>query len=206
MKKINVDVLPGNISTASVDGYVVPQFADTFSLTGVSGTFLKSSSYRAMLDYGKLTGINSLPLGGAVITKTEKCRGRFINVVALGLTKEESFKSIQLATYAALVEAEKNKFTTIAMPALGTGESGHLTFWESANAMLSAISVFSSKGVLQKIEIYVLHGIEAYTAFLQVVGNKTYLRYVEKGLPGEFKAIMQATKKCNLNLRNEDKS
>lgn len=76
-------------------------------------------------------------------------------------------KQIELATVAALRCADDNGFTSVALPALGTGVGG-VDFVTAAQIMMETIQMFRSDNTLQRVEVW-LNQPEALTAFQQYV-------------------------------------
>lgn len=72
-------------------------------------------------------------------------------------------KQIELATVAALRCADDNGFTSVALPALGTG-SGGVDFETAARIMVETIQMFRSDNTLQRVEIW-LNQPDALNAF-----------------------------------------
>ena len=168
--KFCVEILQGNVSTAIADGFVVPQHYDGYSHTGVSAAFLHTEYYEGIMEYDEKIGDKPLSPGDVIITERTES-SKFINVVTLGLEKEEAFENIQTATSSVLHEAEENNLWVLAIPALGTGKSGCLSFEQSAKAMLSAIAAYESRGVLKQVKICILHSPEAYDEYKTTAEN-----------------------------------
>ena len=76
-------------------------------------------------------------------------------------------KQIELATVAALRCADDNGFTSVAIPALGTGVGG-VDYATAAQIMMETIQMFRSDNTLQRVEVW-LNQPEALTAFQQYV-------------------------------------
>ena len=158
MKKISVEIVQGNVLSVDAKGFVVPQFADKMSLTGVSGILSQNGHFCGIRDYAV--------------------------VALLGVSAPDAFGMVQLSTFAALAEAEKNGLDRIVMPALGTGKSGSLSFTRSAKAMLSAIESYAplAQGFLKNVTICIFKGDKAFRDYKNVAGKKSYRAYVNDEL------------------------
>ena len=53
MKKISVEIVQGNVLSVDAKGFVVPQFADKMSLTGVSGILSQNGHFAALAEAEK---------------------------------------------------------------------------------------------------------------------------------------------------------
>lgn len=185
-RKIDVKVVKGSILNVNARGLVVPQFTYDMSLAGVSGGVARSGHYRAVFDYGIAARQMRMPFGYALVTNGVEDT-KIINVSVLGNCKEKSaFDIVQLATFSALTIAEQNGVSEIAIPALGTGRSGTLSFEQSAQAMLSALETFrclKSNGLLKKVMICIAKSNKSYTAYWRIAQNRrNYEAYVNDEL------------------------
>ncbi len=182
--QISVKVVKGNILGVKAQGMVVPQFADKMSLTGVAGAFVNGGHYCGMRDYALAAQQVRIPFGYSLVT--DGAEGlKMLNVSVLGVPAPDAFNIMQLATYAALVEAGKCELSTVAMPALGTGKSGTLSFEQSAKAMLSAIEIYGEEypqSSLQEIVICLFKSENAFKTYKEVVYKKNYRRYLNREL------------------------
>ncbi len=182
--QISVKVVKGNILGVKAQGMVVPQFADKMSLTGVAGALVSCGHYCGVHDYALAARQAKLPFGYSFTT--DGAEGlKMLNVSVLGVPVGEAFNIMQLATYAALTEAEKCGLSTVAMPALGTGQSGSLSFKQSAKAMLSAIEVYGEQhpqSSLRKIVICLFKSESAFKVYNEVACKKNYRRYLNREL------------------------
>ncbi len=179
MKKISVEIVKGSILNVEAKGLVVPQFADGMSSIGVSGNLVFSGHFCAVRDYALAASQKRLPFGYPLVTDGGKGIKVF-NVSLLGVSPSEAFKMVQLATFAVLNEAEKNGIDKIAMPALGTGKSGSLSFSGSAKAMLSAIESYRplAQGFLKQVIICIFKGDKPFREYQKVCGKESYRAFV----------------------------
>lgn len=183
MNEIDVKIRKCNILALGAKGIVVPQFADNMCLTGVAGIVSHGGHYRGLLDYAIAARQMRLPYGYALTTKG--CKGvKLINLSLLGVPEAEAFNMVQLATFSALAEAEKQGLSSIAVSALGTGKSGSLGFKKSAKAMLSAIESYQeyAQGCLKKVSICLFKSDNAFAAFNHVMETKEYSAYLNREL------------------------
>lgn len=72
-------------------------------------------------------------------------------------------KNVELATVAALRLADEHGFTSVALPALGTGV-GDVDLLTAARIMMETIQMFRVDNQLQLVQVYVVSGA-ALTAF-----------------------------------------
>ena len=124
-----------------------------------------------------------LPFGYSFVTDGRD-GVKMLNVSLLGVSAPDAFGMVQLSTFAALAEAEKNGLDRIVMPALGTGKSGSLSFTRSAKAMLSAIESYAplAQGFLKNVTICIFKGDKAFRDYKNVAGKKSYRAYVNDEL------------------------
>lgn len=96
----------------SVDakGFVVPQFADKMSLTGVSGILSQNGHFCGIRDYAVVARQRRLPFGYSFVTDGRD-GVKMLNVSLLGVSAPDAFGMVQLSTFAALAEAEKMVLT-----------------------------------------------------------------------------------------------
>lgn len=164
----------GDICEEKTDAIVVPQFSNNFSLTGVSGAVLYSSHYLGILDYGVVSQQVKVPFGYALATDGRNGI-KIINVSLLDAAPSQMFSLVQQATFAALMEADKLGLETVSIPALGTGESGCLSFHQSAQAVLSAVYAYFRHVEISSVENVKLCVYKSEKAF------KTCRRIFKKG-------------------------
>lgn len=183
MKKISVEIVQGNVLSVDAKGFVVPQFADKMSLTGVSGILSQNGHFCGIRDYAVVARQRRLPFGYSFVTDGRD-GVKMLNVSLLGVSAPDAFGMVQLSTFAALAEAEKNGLDRIVMPALGTGKSGSLSFTRSAKAMLSAIESYAplAQGFLKNVTICIFKGNKAFRDYKNVAGKKSYRAYVNDEL------------------------
>ncbi len=183
MKKISVEIVQGNILDVDAKGFVVSQFADKASLTGISEILCKNGHFCGLRDYDIVARQKRLPFGYSFVT--DGCDGiKIVNISLLGVRGPDAFNMVQLATFAALAEAEKNGLDKIAMPVLGTGLNGSLCLARSAKAVLSAIESYLplAQGFLKNVTICVFEDDKAFRSYKNVMGKKSYRAYVNNEL------------------------
>lgn len=106
MKKISVEIVQGNVLSVDAKGFVVPQFADKMSLTGVSGILSQNGHFCGIRDYAVVARQRRLPFGYSFVTDGRD-GVKMLNVSLLGVSAPDAFGMVQLSTFAALAEAEK---------------------------------------------------------------------------------------------------
>lgn len=194
-----VNIVKGDVATFKADAYVVPQYCNKLSLTGVSARMINTDCYAAVNAYEASVKKYANPFGYAMPVKTEGSKvGLLIHSVILGMPKKSEddkkkiFNKVQLATYAALVCAEEHGVKNLVMPALCTGETGNMTYFDSARAMLSALSVCPTPKSVRTVTIAILHSDNAYRRF--VSGSKHWLHNRPYYINKEYKEIMDYQK------------
>ena len=174
MKQLKITLLRKDVITCGdYLGIVVPQYADRCDLTGVSATLLGSAHGRGILDYDIELRGDELPYG-RVLTTSGKRGVKLLNVSLLGAPENFMPKYVFEAVFNALYEAEKLGLKTLVIPALATGQSGCLSFAESAANIFTAIRLYQNvmpimaEGChLREVHI-VLHDIGAFEVFRSV--------------------------------------
>ena len=190
-----VDIVKGDIATIEADAYVVPQYCNKLCLTGVSARMVNTDCYAAVNAYEESVKRYPNPFGYAMPIKTDGEKvDLLIHSVVLGMPKKTEadkkrvFHNVQLATYAALVCAEKHKVKHLVMPALCTGSTGSMTYFDSGRAIMSALSVCPTPESVKHITIAILHSGRAYDLFAS--GCRKWLHdrpyYIDK----EYKSMM----------------
>ena len=153
MKKISVEIVQGNVLSVDAKGFVVPQFADKMSLTGVSGILSQNGHFCGIRDYAVLARQRRLPFGYSFVTdgraEAEKNGLDRIVMPALGTGKSGSLS-----------------FTRSAKAMLSAIES---------YAPLA-------QGFLKNVTICIFKGDKAFRDYKNVAGKKSYRAYVNDEL------------------------
>lgn len=173
---IDVKVCFSDVCVAKAEACVVPQFSNRVAETGVASTLIHSGYTRAMLDYEEFLqhydyASRALPMGVAYTTNAYVgCYAWLIHVALLDVECSQAFDTVMLATYGALVEADKYNLHNIVIPALGTGRRGFLSFAQSAYTMLTAVKSFRGEhDTLREITFVISKSEEAYEEFVSYV-------------------------------------
>lgn len=145
MKIRNVDVIVknGNIAMENVDCIVVPEFTNSASYGGVGGAIAANGMCSGLDRYEFAVQKKPLKYGEIMITDSGKNNIQLAHVATAGAGKSEQFRVVFEAILRVLQEADKRKFSRIAIPELGTGIIGRLTQDQSARVIFSAIDQFS---------------------------------------------------------------
>ena len=204
INQIDVKIVKGDIATIKADGYVVPQYRNDTSKTGVSARIVCSPLYRAVMDYEMIAKYaTQIPFGYAialpVMVKRDIGPSHLIHVATLGVPEKEAFKTVQLAVWAALKEAERCGLSEIAIPTLGTGENAPLDESMSAKAIMSAIASYKSTGVITKVTIPIFGSGGMYRKFVGILRHShTFEFYSDPTLQEQYEAL---TMKMKQNFR-----
>ena len=203
INQIDVKIVKGDIATIKADGYVVPQYRDDVSKTGVSARMVCSPLYRAVMDYEMIAMyVAQIPFGYAIAVPVNVKRdigpSHLIHVAPLGVPENEAFKTIQLAVFAALKEAERCGLSEIAIPALGTGEDAPLDESMSAKAVLSAIASFKSMGSVTKVIIPISKTGGMYRKFVGILRhNHVFESYIDNTLQEKYEELIRKMKRTS---------
>lgn len=194
-----INIVKGDVAAFKADAYVVPQYCNKLSLTGVSARMVNTDCYAAVNTYEESVARYANPFGYAMPVKTEGSKvGLLIHSVVLGMPKKSKtdkkkiFNKVQLATYAAVVCAEKHGVKNLVMPALCTGDTGNMTYFDSASAMLSALSVCPTPKNVKTVTIAILHSDRAYNLF--VAGSKNWLHDRPYDIKKDYMSMMDYQK------------
>jgi len=190
-----VNIVKGDVATQKAEAYVVPQYCNKLCLTGVSARLVNTDCYAAVNAYEESVKKYANPFGYAMPVKTEGTKAKLlIHSVVLGMPKKTEadkkrvFSNVQLATYAALVCAEKHGIKNLVLPALCTGSTGSLTYFDSARAIMSALSVCPTPKSVRNVTIAILHSDRAYRLF--VSGSKHWLHNRPYYIDKDYKSMM----------------
>lgn len=194
-----VNIVKGDVAAIEADAYVVPQYCNKLSLTGVSARMINTDCYAAVNAYEESVKHHANPFGYAMPVKTDGEKvALLIHSVVLGMPKKTDedkkrvFHNVQLATYAALICAEKHGVKHLVLPALCTGSTGSMTYFDSARAILSALSVCPTPQSVRNVTIAILHSNRAYDLF--VGGTRNWLHNRPYFINQDYKSMMDYQK------------
>ncbi len=141
-----VNLTVGDMTAIPASAYVLPEFNDSASDSGVGGAIIRKFGRTALNDYIHLLQTRGpQQYGDAHVTPIQD--GKYIiHVVSADSGRDKEFKTIQDSVYHALQQAQEKGCESIVMPTLGTGALGDLTDEQSAKAMLSGIKKFADEG------------------------------------------------------------
>ena len=188
MKKLKISLLRKDVITCGdAVGIVVPQYANECDMTGVSAILLASRHGTGILDYDVALCGDKLPYGKVLVTSGQK-GVKLLNVSLLGAPEEKMPKYVFSAVFNALYEAEKLGVKTLVIPALATGQSGCLSFVESARNIFTAIEFYQhllpvmvDGCSLQEVRI-ILHDEGAFEIFRKVWQQKSFVHNLQNAL------------------------
>jgi O-acetyl-ADP-ribose deacetylase (regulator of RNase III) len=153
----------GDMTEATVDAYIVPQFQEGPSEGGVGGAICRAGGQLGVID--EYEGIvqkagGSVEFGKAFVTSSHGGNSRqLIHVASVGSGIEREYNVVNSSIYNALVGAKAANINSIVSPVLGTGIIGALTDDQSARAMLSAVRRFDAENPGSGIQItFVAYG------------------------------------------------
>lgn len=156
----------GNLLDATTEAIVNPANSLGVMSSGVAHAIKQAGGdaiEQAAREYG------NCPVGAAFTTAAGRLSYRAIIHAPTMKHPGEPIpaKQIELATVAALRCADDSGFTSVALPALGTGVGG-VDFETAAQIMVETIQMFRSDNTLQRVEIW-LNQSTAFKTFQQYV-------------------------------------
>jgi O-acetyl-ADP-ribose deacetylase (regulator of RNase III) len=138
----SVTVRAGNLADLKVDAYVVPHFKDETSYLGVGGAVWRGGAESGMQAHSEHLEQNGpQAFGSILLVPSGGGNARYlIHTTTLHSGPEREYRVVRQAFARALKACEKNKLTSLAGPALGTGDMGRLSHEQSAMTMMNAIA------------------------------------------------------------------
>ena len=165
----SISVERGDITDAEVDAVVNPANASLAMGAGVAAS-LKRKGGLILEEEAIRQG--PVEVGDVVLTTGGNLAAtHVVHAVVMAPDFKTDGETIARTTRAVLALADKNRITSIALPALGTGV-GHVAPAISADAMLDAVLAHVKTGTssLRKI-VFVLYEDAAYKAFSEKLGR-----------------------------------
>jgi len=135
--KERIELRHGDITEMEVDAIVSAANTDLILGAGVSGAIGRKGGDVVQQECDE---IQSVPLGEAVATAAGALKARYvIHAASMEIGHFAKERNIERATRNALVQAEKLKLKTIALPAIGTGVAAFPAD-QCARVMLGAVA------------------------------------------------------------------
>jgi len=164
---LTLEILSGDISLEDVDAGVNAANNHFWMGSGVAGA-LKARGGPAIESEAMARG--PVEPGDAVVTAGGLLPARHvIHAAVMGQDLQTSTAIIERATRRVLELAEHNRFTSIALPAFGTGVGGY-SIRDCARIIIDAIRAHRC-GHLRLVRL-VLFGAHAYRVFAEVAGER----------------------------------
>ena len=149
-KCIEIEIYNAGVLSLQAFACVVPQKRTGISLTGVSASIIHSPARDGIIAFQKtIRDKKMLPFGNST---AHHCSGKnyryLISIPVLGASRLET----EIAIISALARADKIKAESIVIPAINTGESGALSYEESAKITKKAIHKLSEFYVVANLK------------------------------------------------------
>jgi O-acetyl-ADP-ribose deacetylase (regulator of RNase III) len=157
-------ILQGDISNQSTDAIINAANNHLWMGTGVAGAIKRKGGDEIERD---AVAQGPIELGQAIITRGGKLDARHvIHAAAMGQDLKTDAEKIRMATKNALLLADQHRFSSISLPALGTGVGGFSPFHCAAIMLQEAIDILQTSRHLRSIQ-FVLFDNETHKAFEQ---------------------------------------
>lgn len=113
-----------------------------------------------------------VPLGEALVSTAGNLRCKYV-IHAAGMEPggRASAESVRAATRNSLLQAEKLRVESIALPAIGTGVGG-LSLEEAARGQIGEVRQFAKEAKHLKRIVFALFGEQAYELYRQELGKE----------------------------------
>ncbi len=162
---LTVEIVSGDIAAQSTDA-VVNAANNAFWMGGGVAGALKARGGQTIEDEAMAQG--PVTPGEAIITSAGRLPARHvIHAAVMGQDLRTSPAIIERATQETLALAERQKLTSIALPAFGTGVGG-FPLDECARIMIEAVRRFAPAASSLRLVRFVLYGEPAFNAFARV--------------------------------------
>lgn len=159
-----LEIVQGDITEQAVDAIVNAANNHLWMGAGVAGAIKKKGGQEIEAE---AVAQGPIAVGSAVITSAGKLPARYvIHAVGMGQDLRTDTDKVKKTTRASLELAEKQKLSSIAFPAIGTGVGG-LEMHLCADTMLSEAIDFLMKSTILKTVRFVLFDATAFTAFTE---------------------------------------
>lgn len=164
---VTVEILDGDISTQDVDAVVNAANNHFWMGAGVAGA-LKARGGRTI--EAEAMALGPVEAGASVTTSGGRLAARHvIHAAVMGQDLVTSASIIEQATRSALDQAEKNRLSSIAFPAFGTGVGG-FPVRDCARIMIDVVRAYRPTAI--RLIRFVLFGNSAYRAFAETAADR----------------------------------
>lgn len=166
VKSLKLEIADGDIAAQNVDAVVNAANTHFWMGSGVAGALKARGGAQIEAEAMALGPVDP---GECVVTSGGRLPARYvIHAAVMGQDLSTSASSIERATKNVFRIAEEREFTSVALPALGTGVGG-FPVADCARIMIGVVRVHESRAL--RLVRFVLFGQAAYRAFGDVAGE-----------------------------------
>ncbi|MEM9290328.1 MAG: macro domain-containing protein [Acidobacteriota bacterium] len=157
-----LDLLEGDITELDVQAIVNPSNEDLQLGSGVSGAIRERGGATIQEECDR---IGSTSVGTAVMTGAGELKAQqVIHAVGPRMGEGDEDRKLSSAVRAALALADRNGLTSIALPAIATGNFG-FPLDRCARILLTEVHRYLQGGTKLERVVVILHGEEAFNTF-----------------------------------------
>ena len=182
---LEVSIVDGDMTRLDhiADAWVIPHFYNAVSYGGVSAEVIRAGGESGIEEYAEYIKTHDIPFGDVTVTKSGNARTKyFLHVVSANTSEVEALTVLRKAVINLFDSAERERINSIALPALGTGIIGTLSFSQSAGTIISTLQELSKRETcIKQIIVVIYKNIHGYDDFVIALKNMEDVKSFNKG-------------------------